>query len=188
MRKEATNPLPLFKRYKVMRNLLIIVVLLISFTSSVYAKNTTDTQTPSTQLENQHSAQTQYESLFAYYFAAARTNDTAVIKQFVSAGIPIDSYNNKGYTALMIATYHGNKNTVNTLLHLGANACMEDNRGNTALMAAIFRGEFSIAKTLVSLDCDNAHQNKAGQTAEQFARTFGQQKVLNLLTQVKNSK
>lgn len=174
MRKEATNPLPLFKRYKVMRNLLIIVVLLISFTSSVYAQNTTDTQTPSTQLENQHSAQTQYESLFAYYFAAARTNDTAVIKQFVSAGIPIDSYNNK--------------NTVNTLLHLGANACMEDNRGNTALMAAIFRGEFSIAKTLVSLDCDNAHQNKAGQTAEQFAHTFGQQKVIELLAQVKNSK
>ena len=52
-------------------------------------------------------------------------------------------------------------------------------------MPAIFRGEFSIAKTLVSLDCDNAHQNKAGQTAEQFAHTFGQQKVLNLLTQVK---
>ena len=51
-------------------------------------------------------------------------------------------------------------------------------------MAAIFRGEFSIAKTLVGLDCDNAHQNKAGQTAEQFAQTFGQQKVLDLLAQV----
>lgn len=68
---------------------------------------------------------------------------------------------------------------------MGANACLEDNRGNTALMAAIFRGEFSIAKTLVSLDCDNEHTNKAGQTAEQFAQTFGQQKVLDLLAQVK---
>jgi len=171
-----------------MRNLLTIVALFLSFTSSVYAQNTSDTQTPSTQGETQHSAKTQYDSLFAYYFAAARTNDTAVIEQFVDAGIPIDSYNNKGYTALMIATYHGNKNTVNTLLHLGANACLEDNRGNTALMAAIFRGEFSIAKTLVSLDCDNAHQNKAGQTAEQFAQTFGQQKVIELLAQVNNAK
>jgi len=171
-----------------MRNLLIIAALLLSFTSSVYAQNITDTQTPGTQAENQHSAQTQYDSLFAYYFAAARTNDIAVIEQFVNAGIPIDSYNNKGYTALMIATYHGNKNTVNTLLHLGANACLEDNRGNTALMAAIFRGEFSIAKTLVSLDCDNAHQNKAGQTAEQFAQTFGQQKVIELLAKVNNAK
>ena len=79
-------------------------------------------------------------------------------------------------------------NAVNTLLHLGANACLEDNRGNTALMAAIFRGEFSIAKTLVSLDCDNAHQNKAGQTAEQFAQTFGQQKVIELLAKVNNAK
>jgi ankyrin repeat protein len=171
-----------------MRNLLIIVALLLSFTSSVYAQNTPNTQTSSTQAENQNSAKTQYDSLFAYYFAAARTNDTAVIEQFVDAGIPIDSYNNKGYTALMIATYHGNKNTVNTLLQLGANACLEDNRGNTALMAAIFRGEFSIAKTLVSLDCDNAHQNKAGQTAEQFAQTFGQQKVIELLAQVNNGK
>lgn len=52
-------------------------------------------------------------------------------------------------------------------------------------MAAIFRGEFSIAKTLVSLDCDNNHANKAGQTAEQFAQTFGQDKVLELLDSVK---
>lgn len=130
-------------------------------------------------------AQSRYDNLLAYYFAAARTDDQEVIEQFVSAGIPIDSYNDKGYTALMIATYHGNNNTVNSLLNLGANACLEDKRGNTALMAAIFRGEFSIAKTLVSLDCDTAHSNKAGQTAEQFAQTFGQQKILDLLAQVK---
>ncbi|NNG43223.1 ankyrin repeat domain-containing protein [Pseudoalteromonas sp. NEC-BIFX-2020_002] len=164
-----------------MRNLLIIATVLISFTNSVNAQNTTDTQITSTQVEHHNSPQAQYDSLLAYYFAAARTNDTDVIEQFVEAGIPINSYNIKGYTALMIATYHGNKNTVNTLLHLGANACLEDNRGNTALMAAIFRGEFSIAKTLVSLDCDNAHQNNAGQTAEQFAHTFGQQHVIELL-------
>ncbi|MDO6834558.1 ankyrin repeat domain-containing protein [Pseudoalteromonas carrageenovora] len=159
-----------------MRKLLIIFTLVMSFSSFGNEQQSTVNE-PTT-------AQTQYESLLAYYFAAARTDDTTVITQFVDAGIPINSYNNKGYTALMIATYHGNKNTVNTLLQLGANACLEDNRGNTALMAAIFRGEFSIAKTLVSLDCDNAHQNKAGQTAEQFAQTFGQQKVLDLLAQV----
>jgi len=161
-----------------MRNLLIIITLMMSFSSFANEPQSTVNEPTSTQ--------TQYESLLAYYFAAARTDDTAVITQFVDAGIPINSFNNKGYTALMIATYHGNKSTVNTLLQLGANACLEDNRGNTALMAAIFRGEFSIAKTLVSLDCDNDHQNKAGQTAEQFAQTFGQQKVLDLLAQVNN--
>ena len=166
-----------------MRKLIFITVILLGISTHLQAQNA-----PTSTAQNQDSAQTQYNSLFAYYFAAARTNDTQVIEQFVDAGIPIDSYNNKGYTALMIATYHGNKNTVNTLLQLGANACLEDNRGNTALMAAIFRGEFSIAKTLVSLDCDNAHQNKAGQTAEQFAHTFGQQKVLDLLAQVNNEK
>jgi ankyrin repeat protein len=157
-----------------MRNLLIIFTLFFSLNTSVIAAS------------SQTEVQSQYQNLLAYYFAAARTDDTDVIQQFVEAGIPINSFNEKGYTALMIATYHGNKNSVNTLLQLGANACLEDNRGNTALMAAIFRGEFSLAKTLVSLDCDNNHQNKAGQTAEQFAQTFGQQKVLDLLAQVKN--
>ena len=88
----------------------------------------------------------------------------------------------------MIATYHGHKQTVNQLLALGANACLEDKRGNTALMAAIFRGEFSIAKTLMKQDCDTEHANKAGQTAEAFAAQFGQQHVLALLTQYKKAK
>lgn len=155
-----------------MRNFLIILATVLSFSSVANEPTNTDTQS-------------QYDNLLAYYFAAARTGDEQVIQQFVTAGIPIDSYNNKGYTALMIATYHGHKNTVDSLLNLGANACLEDNRGNTALMAAIFRGEFSIAKTLVSLDCDTEHANKAGQTAEQFAQTFGQDKVLALLDSIK---
>ena len=157
-----------------MRYIFIILLVILSFKSLANESTNSDSRF-------------QYENLLAYYFAAARTGDEQVIKQFVQAGLPIDSFNNKGYTALMIATYHGNKNTVNTLLNLGANACLEDNRGNTALMAAIFRGEFGIAKTLVALDCDNNHQNKAGQTAKQFAQVFGQKKVLQLLASINKS-
>ncbi len=125
----------------------------------------------------------QYQTLLKYYFAAARTADNEIITQFVAAGLPINSVNEKGYTALMIATYHGHTNTVDKLLALGANACLEDKRGNTALMAAIFRGEFRIAKTLIKQDCDTQHSNNAGQTAEAFAAQFGQQHVLALLAQ-----
>ncbi len=138
--------------------------------------------------DQQTDSQTQYQTLLAYYFAAARTAENDIIEQFVEAGLPINSVNEKGYTALMIATYHGHKQTVNQLLALGANACLEDKRGNTALMAAIFRGEFSIAKTLMKQDCDTEHANKAGQTAEAFAAQFGQQHVLALLTQYKKAK
>ncbi|MDU0352523.1 ankyrin repeat domain-containing protein [Paraglaciecola aquimarina] len=166
-----------------MRNVFIILTLLVSLCSTVHAAQP-NTATNSSS-EQSTALNTQYENLLAYYFAAARTDESDVIEQFVHGGIPINSINIKGYTALMIATYHGNKNSVNTLLQLGANACLEDNRGNTALMAAIFRGEFSIAKTLVSQQCDTEHQNKAGQTAQQFAETFGQQKIIALLNQVK---
>ena len=122
-----------------------------------------------------------YDKLVPYYYAAARTGDEEVISEFLSAGLPIDVKNQKGYTALMIATYNGQKSIVNTLIEKGANVCAQDNRGNTSLMAAIFRGEFSIAKTLMSEDCDENQQNKAGQTAVMYASLFGRDELKKLL-------
>lgn len=122
-----------------------------------------------------------YDTLLPYFYAAARTGDNEVITEFLNAGLPIDIKNKKGYTALMIATYHGRKKIVNSLIKQGANVCMQDNRGNTALMAAVFRGEFSIAKTLMSEDCDSDQQNKAGQTAVMYATLFGRKALRDLL-------
>lgn len=99
----------------------------------------------------------------------------------------MDIHNPKGYTALMIATYHGNTEAVNYLLQKGANACAQDRRGNTALMAAIFRGEFALARTLLKSDCDTQQVNKAGHTAEDFARVFGRDQVVQLLQQQRSS-
>ncbi|MEW5249668.1 ankyrin repeat domain-containing protein [Microbulbifer sp. 2201CG32-9] len=122
-----------------------------------------------------------FEDLLPYYFAAARSDNTEVLREFVQAGFPLDARNPKGYTALMIATYHGNSEAANYLLAQGADACAEDNRGNTALMAAIFRGEFALARTLIQRDCDLQHRNKAGNSAAGFAQVFGRDKIARLL-------
>lgn len=122
-----------------------------------------------------------YKELIPYYYAAARTGDDEVITEFLKAGLPIDVKNSKGYTALMIATYHGRASAVNALLASGANVCAEDNKGNTALMAAIFKGEFRIAKQLITTDCDTNHQNKAGQTAVMYATLFGRKELTKVL-------
>ncbi|MCF6338719.1 MAG: ankyrin repeat domain-containing protein [Gammaproteobacteria bacterium] len=121
------------------------------------------------------------EELKAYFFAAARSNDVVVLKEFIEAGFPVDIVNNKGYTALMVATYHGHTEAFNYLVSQKANTCAADMRGNTVLMAAIFRGEFSLAKKLMSYECNPDHENNAGMTAAGFAKMFGREKVLNYL-------
>ncbi|QFI37422.1 ankyrin repeat domain-containing protein [Moritella marina ATCC 15381] len=122
-----------------------------------------------------------YDELTPYYHAAARTGDDEVVIEFLNAGLPIDIKNHKGYTALMIATYNGNRSIVNTLIKRGTDVCAEDNKGNTALMAAIFRAEFTIAKMLLKSDCDANQQNKAGQTAVMYATLFGRKELRSLL-------
>jgi ankyrin repeat protein len=130
---------------------------------------------------NTLSAEGNYQQLVPYYYAAARTGDTEVIEAFIKAGFPINAKNAKGYTALMIATYHGRKGVVKELLVKGASVCEQDKRGNTALMAAIFRGELSIAKHLLSYKCDTESPNNAGQTAQDFAVVFGRTEIKALL-------
>ena len=133
----------------------------------------------------QPSATAEFESveqeLKAYYFAAARTNDTEVLAKFIESGFPVNITNGKGYTALMVATYHGNTEAFDYLMSRNANSCAEDSRGNTALMAAIFRGELSLARKLMSADCDQQHLNNAGNSATDFAELFGRKELLESL-------
>jgi len=121
------------------------------------------------------------QELKNYFFAAARVNDVSVLEEFIRAGFPVDVSNGKGYTALMIATYHGNTEVFDYLVSQDANTCAADNKGNTALMAAIFRGEFLLAKKLISFECDPEHKNKAGNRASEFAEVFGREQILGLL-------
>ncbi|WP_029835172.1 ankyrin repeat domain-containing protein, partial [Vibrio parahaemolyticus] len=83
---------------------------------------------------SQDKLETQYQSLVELFFDAARIGNNEVVETFVSQGFPIDQRNNESYTALMVAAYQGNKDTVRLLLDSGANACLQDKRGNTALM------------------------------------------------------
>ncbi|MDW2150028.1 ankyrin repeat domain-containing protein, partial [Vibrio sp. 378] len=78
---------------------------------------------------SQDKLETQYQSLVELFFDAARIGNNEVVETFVSQGFPIDQRNNESYTALMVAAYQGNKDTVRLLLDSGANACLQDKRG-----------------------------------------------------------
>ncbi|MFT5236296.1 MAG: ankyrin repeat protein [Shewanella sp.] len=116
----------------------------------------------------------QTQLLMDYFFAAARTGDTEVLKHFIEAGFPVDQRNAQSYTALMVSAYNGHELATAALLEQGANACLQDKRGNTAIMGAVIKAEFSIMKQLYSQECDAEMTNKSGMSLEDFATFWGQ--------------
>lgn len=127
-------------------------------------------------------AQTSVDDLKARYFDAAREGNVELLDAFYQAGLDGNVADNKGYTALILAAYHGHNDAVSYLLsHDNINACQEDNKGNTALMGAIFKGHLSIAKKLILADCNIDETNAQGQTALMFASLFDRQSLVNEL-------
>lgn len=116
-----------------------------------------------------------------YYFDAARRGDVEILEIFMLSGYPLNTQNNKGYTALILAAYHGQLSAVERLLEAGADACTQDQRGNTALMGAIFKGEIQVAQHLLMADCNPDQRNGAGQTAAMYAGLFKRVELLDAL-------
>lgn len=93
----------------------------------------------------------------------------------------IDRPDPKGYSALMLAAYHGHADAVRFLLGAGANPNGRDVSGNTILMGAAFKGHVDVVRRLVEAGADIAARNPRGQTALQFAQMFGRTEVVNYL-------
>lgn len=106
------------------------------------------------------------------WFDAARAGRTDISQALIDAGFPVNSQSGEGYTALVLATYHGQTDEVRLLLGAAADPCIPDHNGNTALMGALFKGEMAMAKLLVDR-CAIDQTNNSGQTALAFAALFG---------------
>jgi len=114
------------------------------------------------------------------WFDAARAGRADITDALLKAGFPVNSRTDAGYTALVLATYHGDLAEVTLLLKAGADPCIPDHNGNTALMGALFKGEMTVAQHLVDL-CPIDQTNNAGQTALSFAALFGRLEMLPIL-------
>ncbi|NWB90546.1 ankyrin repeat domain-containing protein [Pseudomonas agarici] len=133
-------------------------------------------QTDSQQRVNPHIYDSQW-------FDAARAGRTDITDALLKAGFPVNARTGSGYTALVLATYHGDLNEVNLLLTAGADPCIPDQSGNTALMGALFKGEIHVARRLLDL-CPIDAANDNGQTALSFAALFGRLDMLAQLVQL----
>ena len=52
------------------------------------------------------------------FLAAAKTGNQDVINEFLNNGFPVDICHAQGYTALIMAAYYGQQQTVSTLLNM----------------------------------------------------------------------
>ena len=80
---------------------------------------------------------------------ASRAGDTELVKQLLDDGAPVDEKDERGNTALMVASYHGNTEVVKLLLKKGASGNEKDKYGKTALMMAIKEGDTELVKLLL---------------------------------------
>ena len=155
-----------------------LIILTLGFNANAQEVLTADEQVVVAPLK---SPQEIRQHLADYLFEAARIGDDNIIREFAASHYDLNVRDEKGYTALILAAYHGHGNTVDLLIKNKADPCAKDNNGNTALMGALFKGELSIARKLASADCDPDLRNNAGQTAAMYAALFGRLEILQQL-------
>jgi len=116
-----------------------------------------------------------------FLLAAAREGEPELVEGLVKAGAPVEARDGRGFTPLILATYHGHLSTSRVLLAHGADPCAVDRRGNSALMGAAFKGHSEIVQLLLEHPCAVDQANSLRQTAMMFARLFGREEVAALL-------
>ncbi|WP_057916457.1 ankyrin repeat domain-containing protein [Lysobacter antibioticus] len=123
------------------------------------------------------------QELTEYLFEAARVGDADLIRTLAKSGVDLDARNEKGFTPLILATYHGRDAAVQALLQAGASPNVADGeRGNTALMGALFRGVDDAVRRLLDDPRTQVNQrNSAGQTAAMYAALFSRDQWLDAL-------
>lgn len=122
------------------------------------------------------------ERLQALLHEAARLGRDDIIPALIQAGAALEGRDDKGYTPLILASYHGHASTTTLLLDEGANPAGQDTaRGNTALMGVAFKGYADVARLLLEAGAEVNQQNHAGQTALMNAVMFGHGAIAAML-------
>ncbi|GEK30880.1 hypothetical protein KZO01_11890 [Kurthia zopfii] len=82
------------------------------------------------------------------WFKAAHTGDRALLRKLLRSGIQIDSQSTQGRTALMVATYNRDEQTVAYLIGEGADVNLRDQRLNSPFLFAAAEGYVELLKLM----------------------------------------
>jgi len=113
--------------------------------------------------------------------AASYSDKTAIVKQFLSAGVDVNEKNPRAYTALHFAVFYGNYEIASLLLDAGAFVDARNNIGQTPLMIAAYYGNTKTVKLLLSRKADSFITDNAGLSALDLALKKGKKEIVKLL-------
>lgn len=119
------------------------------------------------------------DSMEAILHAAIKSKNE--LQHLLDTGVDIDSQNNDGVTALMVAVFSYGNAIVKTLLDAGANIDLQNNDGMTALMAAVSDGNADIVKRVLDAGANIDLQNDDGMTALMVAAYNGHTEIVKIL-------
>jgi ankyrin repeat protein len=108
---------------------------------------------------------------------------SAIIHALLERGVPIEYRNDKGFTALLTAAYHGETEFVRTLLERGADIRAVDNEGFSALHSAAEHNHAAAVECLLAAGADFSVPTKDGRTALGVAALGGHVAAAKLLLQ-----
>lgn len=92
--------------------------------------------------------------------------------------LDLDAKNHRGYSALMLAVYNGQRDFCEALLRAGADPNSMDLMGNTVLMASAFKGNLEMVKLLLQHGAAVTYKNHANMNVRDWAVMFGRTEVV----------
>lgn len=103
------------------------------------------------------------------------------IVELILAGANINSRDNHGRVALIMAVLLDYDEIVEILIKLGANVNIQDNFGNTCLMKAVFFGQKKIVEMLINAGADISIKDNFGRTVLMITNNYGDKEMTELI-------
>ncbi len=115
------------------------------------------------------------------FIKASESGNSGAVSLFLSAGMDVDTCDERLWTPLMISAFNGNKDMAEQLIRSGADIQHKDGAGYTPLHWAAFNGYTKVVELLLSKQADVNARSKHGWTALLQAATRGHLSVSLLL-------
>jgi uncharacterized protein len=99
------------------------------------------------------------------FFAAVAADDEIRVQRSLDSGVPVDSRDDRGRTALLIAAYHNAINAAKILISASADVNAKDDLEDSPYLYAGAEGRLEILKMTVEAGADLRSVNRYGGTA-----------------------
>ena len=114
-------------------------------------------------------------------FAAVREKNAQLTRDLAKRGAPLNTQDEQGRTALMIATYNNDSETAKALIDNGADVNIRDNMQNNPFLYAGAEGYLDILRLTIRAGADPSLTNRFGGTALIPAGEHGHVEVIREL-------